>query len=164
MKTIGAFLLGLFSGWLVKSMIAEADWRHRIQALASENAFLKDRIRSLEVQIKSKSLEAKSRSRPVTQPVERSRPVETDTGKDDLKLLTGVGARNRKTIEQCGNLCFCRRRSTHAEGITGAAWQQRTRLREQFDRRGKKTCPTKIKPGQEYPNPVPGVTEYRMHV
>ena len=98
MKTIGAFLLGLFSGWLVKSMIAEADWRHRIQALASENAFLKDRIRSLEVQIKSKSLEAKSRSRPVTQPVERSRPVETDTGKDDLKLLTGVGPAIEKRL------------------------------------------------------------------
>jgi predicted flap endonuclease-1-like 5' DNA nuclease len=102
MKTIGAFLLGLFSGWLVKSMIAEADWRHRIQALASENAFLKDRIRSLEVQIKSKSLEAKSRSRPVIQPVERSRPVETDTGKDDLKSLKGVGPAVEKRLNNAG--------------------------------------------------------------
>ena len=106
MKTIGAFLLGLLSGWLVKSMIAEADWRHRIQAFASENAFLKDRIRSLEVQIKSKSLEAKSRSRPVTQPVERSRPVETDTGKDDLKLLKGVGPAIEKRLNNAGIYTF----------------------------------------------------------
>ena len=106
MKTIGAFLLGLFSGWLVKSMIAEADLRHRIQAFASENAFLKDRIRSLEVQIKPKSLEAKSRTRPVTQPVERSRPVETDTGKDDLKLLTGVGPAIEKRLNNAGIYAF----------------------------------------------------------
>jgi len=106
MKTIGAFLLGLFSGWLVKSMIAEADWRHRIQALASENAFLKDRIRSLEVQIKSKSLEAKSRTRPVTQPVEQPRPVETDTRKDDLKLLKGVGPAIEKRLNNAGIYAF----------------------------------------------------------
>jgi len=106
MKTIGAFLLGLFSGWLVKSMIAEADWRHRIQALASENAFLKDRIRSLEVQIKSKSLEAKSRTRPVTQPVEQPRPVETDTRKDDLKLLKGVGPAIEKRLNNAGIYTF----------------------------------------------------------
>ena len=106
MKTIGAFLLGLFSGWLVKSMIAEADWRHRIQALASENAFLKDRIRLLEVQIKSKSLEAKSRSRPVTQPVEQPRPVETDTRKDDLKLLKGVGPAIEKRLNNAGIYAF----------------------------------------------------------
>ena len=102
MKTIGAFLLGLFSGWLVKSMIAEADWRHRIQALASENAFLKDRIRSLEAQVKSKSLEAKSRTRPVTQPVEQPRPVETDTRKDDLKSLKGVGPAIEKRLNNAG--------------------------------------------------------------
>ena len=106
MKTIGAFLLGLFSGWLVKSMIAEADWRHRIQALASENAFLKDRIRSLEVQIKSKSLEAKSRSRPVSQPVEQPRPIETDTRKDDLKLLKGVGPAVEKRLNNAGIYTF----------------------------------------------------------
>ena len=106
MKTIGAFLLGLFSGWLVKSMIAEADWRHRIQALASENAFLKDRIRSLEVQIKSKSLEAKSRSRPVSQPVEQPRPIETDTRKDDLKLLKGVGPAIEKRLNNAGIYAF----------------------------------------------------------
>ena len=106
MKTIGAFLLGLFSGWLVKSMIAEADWRHRIQALASENAFLKDRIRSLEVQIKPKSLEAKSPARSATKPVEQTRPVETDTRKDDLKSLEGVGPAVEKRLNNAGIYTF----------------------------------------------------------
>jgi predicted flap endonuclease-1-like 5' DNA nuclease len=106
MKAIGAFLLGLFSGWLVKSMIADADWRHRIQAFAGENAFLKDRIRSLELQIKPKSPEAKSRTRPVIQPVEQPRPVETDTGKDDLKLLKGVGPAIEKRLNNAGIYTF----------------------------------------------------------
>jgi predicted flap endonuclease-1-like 5' DNA nuclease len=106
MKTIGAFLLGLFSGWLVKSMIAEADWRHRIQALASENAFLKDRIRSLEVQIKPKSLEAKSPARSATKPVEQSGPVQTGTSKDDLKLLKGVGPAVEKRLNNAGIYTF----------------------------------------------------------
>jgi hypothetical protein len=39
MKTIGAFLLGLITGWLVKTMIADADLRHRIRAFVNENSF-----------------------------------------------------------------------------------------------------------------------------
>jgi len=102
MKAIGAFLLGLFTGWLVKSMVAEADWRHRIQAVASENAFLNDRIRSLEAQTKPKSLEAKSMTRPVEQP----RPVKTDTRKDDLKLIKGIGPALEKRLNDTGIYTF----------------------------------------------------------
>ena len=67
MKAIGAFLLGLITGWLIKTMVADADLHQRIQAFANENSFLKDRIRSLEVQTKPKSIETKSLTQPVTQ-------------------------------------------------------------------------------------------------
>jgi len=106
MKAIGAFLLGLFTGWLVKSMIAEADLRHHIQAVASENTFLKDRIRSLEIQTRPKSLETKSVARPVTQPVEQPTPIKTDTRKDDLKLINGIGPALEKRLNDTGIYTF----------------------------------------------------------
>jgi predicted flap endonuclease-1-like 5' DNA nuclease len=102
MKAIGAFLLGLFTGWLVKTMVADADLRHRIRAFADENSFLKDRIRSLEVQTKPKSLETKSAARPATQPVEQPRPVKTNTRKDDLKLINGIGPALEKRLNDTG--------------------------------------------------------------
>jgi predicted flap endonuclease-1-like 5' DNA nuclease len=103
MKAIGAFLLGLFTGWLVKTMVADADLRQRIQAFASENAFLKDRVRSLEVQTKPKSLETKSLTRPVEQ---QSRPIETATRKDDLKLIKGIGPAIEKKLNNAGIYTF----------------------------------------------------------
>ena len=106
MKTIGAFLLGLFTGWLVKSMIADADWRQRIQAFANENSFLQDRIRSLEVQTKPKSLETKSLTRSVTQAVEQSGPIQTGTRKDDLKRIKGVGPAIEKRLNDAGIYTF----------------------------------------------------------
>jgi predicted flap endonuclease-1-like 5' DNA nuclease len=103
MKAIGAFLLGLFTGWLVKTMVADADLRQRIQTFANENSYLQDRIRSLEVQTKPKSLETKSVERPVTQPVEgQSRPIETATRKDDLKLIKGIGPAIEKKLNNAG--------------------------------------------------------------
>ena|SRR5687767_5652303 len=116
MKAIGAFLLGLFTGWLVKTMVADADLRHRIQTYANENSFLQDRIRSLEVQAKPKSLETKSVARPATPPVEQPglmeqpRPNETDTNKDtrkdDLKVINGIGPALEKRLNDTGIYTF----------------------------------------------------------
>jgi len=106
MKAIGAFLLGLITGWLAKTMVADADLRQRIQAFANENSFLKDRIRSFEVQNKPKSLEAKSVTRSVTQPVEQSGPVQTGTRKDDLKRIKGVGPAIEKRLNNAGIYTF----------------------------------------------------------
>jgi|SRR5215208_1476441 len=116
MKAIGAFLLGLFTGWLVKTMVADADLRHRIQAYVNENSFLQDRIRSLEVQTKPKSLETKSVARPTTSPeeqpgpVEQSRPIEADTStnrrKDDLKVINGIGPALEKRLNDTGIYTF----------------------------------------------------------
>ena len=106
MKAIGAFLLGLFTGWLVKTMVADADLRHRMQAFANENSFLQDRIRSLEVQTKPKSLETKSVARPATPPVGQARPIQTDTRKDDLKLINGIGPALEKRLNDTGIYTF----------------------------------------------------------
>jgi predicted flap endonuclease-1-like 5' DNA nuclease len=106
MKAIGAFLLGLFTGWLVKTMVADADLRHRIRAYVDENSFLQDRIRSLEVQTKPKSLETKSLTAPATQPVEQPRPVKTNTRKDDLKVINGIGPALEKRLNDTGIYTF----------------------------------------------------------
>jgi len=106
MKAIGAFLLGLFTGWLVKTMVADADLRQRIQAFANENSYLQDRIRSLEVQTKPKSLETKSLTRSVTQVVEQSGPIQTGTREDDLKRIKGVGPAIEKRLNDAGIYTF----------------------------------------------------------
>src|SRR5688572_28716535 len=106
MKAIGAFLLGLFTGWLVKTMVADADLRQRIQAFANENSFLQDRIRSFEVQTKPKSLETKSVERPATGPVKQPRPTKTNTRKDDLKLINGIGPALEKRLNDTGIYTF----------------------------------------------------------
>jgi predicted flap endonuclease-1-like 5' DNA nuclease len=106
MKAIGAFLLGLITGWLVKTMVADADLRHRIQAFVNENSFLKDRIRSLEVQTKPKSLETKSVTRPAAQPVESSGRIQTNKRKDDLKLINGIGPALEKRLNDTGIYTF----------------------------------------------------------
>ena len=102
MKAIGAFLLGLITGWLAKTMVADADLRQHIQAFANENSFLKDRIRSLEAQNKPKSLETKSLTKPAIQTANQSRPIATDTRKDDLKLIKGIGPAIEKKLNNAG--------------------------------------------------------------
>jgi len=106
MKAIGAFLLGLITGWLAKTMVADADLRQRIQTFASENAFLQDRIRSLEVQTKPESLETKSLTQPAIQTADQSRSMETDTRKDDLKLIKGMGPALEKRLNDTGLYAF----------------------------------------------------------
>jgi predicted flap endonuclease-1-like 5' DNA nuclease len=106
MKTIGAFLLGLITGWLVKTMIADADLRHRLQAFVDENSVLRDRIRSLEVMTKPKSLETKSVAGRATQPVEPSGPIQTNQRKDDLKLINGIGPALEKRLNDTGVYTF----------------------------------------------------------
>jgi len=106
MKTIGAFLLGLFTGWLVKTMVADADLRHRIRAFVDENSFLQNRIRSLEVQTRPKSRETTSGARPATLPVEQTRTIKTNTRKDDLKLIKGIGPALEKRLNDTGVQTF----------------------------------------------------------
>ena len=106
MKAMGAFLLGLITGWLVKTMVADADLRHRIQAFVNENSFLRDRIRSLELQTKPKSLETKSVARPATQSVEPSGRIQTNKRKDDLKLINGIGPALEKRLNDTGVYTF----------------------------------------------------------
>ena len=87
-------------------MIADADLRHRIQAYANENSFLKDRIRSLELQTRPKSLETKSVARPASQPVEQSGPIQTNKRKDDLKLINGIGPALERRLNDTGIYTF----------------------------------------------------------
>jgi len=106
MKTIGAFLLGLFTGWLVKTMVSDADLRHRIRAFVDENSFLQNRIRSLEVQTKPKSRETTPVARPATLPVKQTRAIKTSTRKDDLKLIKGIGPALEKRLNDTGVQTF----------------------------------------------------------
>ena len=106
MKAIGAFLLGLITGWLTRTMVADADLRQRIQAFASENAFLKDRIRFLEVQTRPKLLETKSLTQPAIQTANQSRPIATNIRKDDLQLIKGIGPALEKRLNDTGLYTF----------------------------------------------------------
>jgi predicted flap endonuclease-1-like 5' DNA nuclease len=106
MRAFKVFVLGLLYGWLVKLVIDKVYRDNQIGALANENELLREHIRSLERQIKPKSLEAKSVRPPATSPIEQSRPIQTATQKDDLKLLKGVGPTLEKRLNDTGIYTF----------------------------------------------------------
>ena len=106
MKVLKVFVLGLLYGWLVKFTIDRIYRDNKIADNTKENIFLKEHIRSLETALQPKSLEAQSVSRPVTQPVEQSGPVQTGTRKDDLKRIKGVGPAIEKRLNNAGIYTF----------------------------------------------------------
>ncbi len=98
MKALKVFLLGLLYGLFLKYAIDRIYRDNQLEYIRSENASLKETIRSLETKLQSKSLE----SRIATQPVARSEPVQTATGQDDLKVIKGIGPAIEKKLNNAG--------------------------------------------------------------
>jgi len=102
MKTFKVFILGLLYGWLVKVAIDRIYRDSEIEDIWNENASLKEYIRSLESNLKPKSLESKSLQRTPA----RVPSVRTGAGKDDLKVIRGIGPAIEKKLNEAGILTF----------------------------------------------------------
>jgi len=101
MKVLKVFFLGLVYGWFMKYILDEIFTKDHLRMIANENTLLRERIKSLEA---PKSLEAKSmkRTEPIPQPAPIPEPVPSSSGKDDLKLLKGVGPQMENKLNNAG--------------------------------------------------------------
>ena len=112
MKVLKVFIFGLLYGWVMKIAFDRIYRDNEIEDIRNENASLKEYIRSLEAQLKPKSLEMKSvqdtASQRVTVPAPQPQPVETPavrsgaSEKDNLKVIKGIGPAIEKKLNNAG--------------------------------------------------------------
>ncbi len=102
MKALKVFIFGMLYGWFVKFAIDRIYRDHEVEAIRNENAAFKEYIRSLETKLQSKSLESRS----VAPAAAQSGPVQTGTGKDDLKVIKGIGPAIEKKLNDAGIATF----------------------------------------------------------
>lgn len=96
MKALKVFIFGLLYGWFARVAIDKVYRDKEIETVRSENASLKEYIRSLEARLQSKSSESSSTARTLAKP----KPVLT--GKDDLKVIKGIGPAIEKKLNAAG--------------------------------------------------------------
>jgi large subunit ribosomal protein L21 len=102
MKAFKVFILGMLYGWLAKFVIDRVYRDQEVESMRNENASLKEYIRSLEARLESKAPEPAPVRRPAPQP----KPVQTDSGKDDLKAIKGIGPAIERKLNEAGILTF----------------------------------------------------------
>jgi predicted flap endonuclease-1-like 5' DNA nuclease len=97
MKAFKVFIFGLLYGWFVKLAIDRIYRGNEIEDLRNENAALQEYIRSLEAKLQPKALESK--------PARRT-TARAESGKDDLKIIKGIGPALEKKLNAAGIRTF----------------------------------------------------------
>ena len=95
MKAFKVFIFGLLYGWFIKVAFDRIYRGNEMEDIRNENASLREYIRTLESRLQSKSLESKSVKQPALQPEpvppQPTRPAQSGIGKDNLKVIKGIG-------------------------------------------------------------------------
>ena len=110
MKAFKVFIFGLLYGWLVKIAFDRIYRDNEIEDIRNENASLQEYILSLESKLVK-------RNHP------QVKPVPTETGKDDLKVIKGIGPAIEKKLNNTGIQTFealARLRVEELENILGS--------------------------------------------
>ncbi len=95
MKALRVFLFGLLYGWFLKFAIDRIYRNNEIEDIRNENKSLREHIRSLESGLQSRSAGSGSVTRSAA-----------GTGKDDLKLIKGIGPAIEKKLNDAGIRSF----------------------------------------------------------
>ena len=98
MKAFKVFIFGLLYGWFIKFSFDRIYRGNEMEDIRNENASLKEYIRTLESRLQPKSLESKL----VTPTAPQPEPVQTARGKDDLKVIRGIGPAIEKKLNNAG--------------------------------------------------------------
>jgi predicted flap endonuclease-1-like 5' DNA nuclease len=101
MKAFKVFLFGLLYGWFVKVAFDRIYRQNEMEDIRNENASLKEYIRSLETRLEQKSIETKSARRTTTRSA-----AAVEIGKDDLKVIRGIGPAIEKKLNNAGIQTF----------------------------------------------------------
>jgi len=102
MKALKVFILGLIYGWLAKSVIDRIYQDNSTAGITRENAFLRERVQSLEAQLEMRSLE----TRRATPTIVQAKPAQTAKRKDDLKQIKGIGPAAERKLNEAGVSTF----------------------------------------------------------
>ncbi|HMB21211.1 MAG: helix-hairpin-helix domain-containing protein [Chloroflexota bacterium] len=119
MKAFKIFVLGLLYGLLIKFAIDRIYRDNKIEDIRNENASLKEYIRSLETKLRSKPQDGKS----VMSVAARPEQVRTGPGKDDLKVIKGIGPAIERKLNDAGVATFealAQLTETELENILGS--------------------------------------------
>ena len=99
MRAFKVFIFGMLYGWFFKIAFDRIYRRNEMEDIQNENQSLKEYIRSLELQLQARSLEA--RSAPQARPVEATAPSQ-GSQKDNLRNIKGIGPAIEKKLNQAG--------------------------------------------------------------
>src|SRR6266508_3493471 len=125
MKAFKVFIFGLLYGWFIKFAFDRIYRGNEMEDLRNENASLMEYSRTLESQLQPKSLETKSVLRPaVRSEPAQPEPAQTDSEKDNLKVIKGIGPAIEKKLNNAGVHTFealARLRVAELENILGNA-------------------------------------------
>jgi predicted flap endonuclease-1-like 5' DNA nuclease len=144
MRAFKVFIFGLLYGWFFKIAFDRIYRQNDIEDLQNENASLRDYIRSLEMRLQPKSLEAQStlreRSAPqavlVEAPIEKQEaPVraQTTSEKDDLKVIKGIGPAIEKKLNKAGIQTFAALAGLSKRDLENILGNQVKRLQDEND-------------------------------
>jgi predicted flap endonuclease-1-like 5' DNA nuclease len=104
MKAFKVFIFGLLYGWFFKIAFDRIYRENEMEDIRNENASLREHIRTLESRLQPKSLESKS-VRP-TASRSQPQPIQTETVKDNLKAIKGIGPAIEKKLNNAGIYTF----------------------------------------------------------
>ena len=142
MRAFKVFIFGLLYGWFFKIAFDRIYRENELEDLRSENASLRDYIHSLEMQRRSRSLEARAMERsapqavPVAAPVEQQEaPTRTQSRseKDDLRVIKGIGPAIEKKLNDAGIQTFAALAGLSKRDLENILGNQVKRLQDEND-------------------------------
>ena len=135
MRAFKVFIFGLLYGWFFKIAFDRIYRNNEIENIRNENAALRDHIRSLEMQLQPKSLEAKSVQWIAPQPAPVTAPAapQAASKKDDLKVIKGIGPAIEKKLNHAGIQTFAALAQLKAKELETILGSQVKRLQDEND-------------------------------
>jgi len=142
MRAFKVFVFGLLYGWFFKIAFDRIYRENDLEDLQNENESLRDTIRSLEMQLRSKSLESKS-MQPAAPPAlstetraprpETPAPKTRQSEKDDLKVIRGIGPAIERKLNDAGIRTFAALSQLSASDLENILGSQVKRLQDEND-------------------------------
>ena|SRR5690349_5344739 len=141
MRAFKVFIFGLLYGWVFKAAFDRIYRENMFEDIRNENRSLQEYIRTLEQQLESKSADVKSmaRSAPQAVPVEAPAPVPaparapSDSGKDDLKVIKGIGPAIERKLNGAGIQTYAALARLSKKELEAILGSQMNRLQDEND-------------------------------
>jgi predicted flap endonuclease-1-like 5' DNA nuclease len=136
MKAFKVFIFGLLYGWFFKIAFDRIYRENEIEDLRSENASLREYIRTLESQLQARSRGGESVRGTVavsSSPAEAPTPEQPASQKDDLKMIKGIGPAIEKKLNSAGIHTYAALAALSQQQLEEILGNQLKRLKDEKD-------------------------------